>query len=412
MTNDWFSKLQEILSPNFEVLKVSDDAVFLENHLINWDDYSLDCRFLTKHEILEIGRILAEVYKDLQPSALHMVNRQTNQSLNRDSKSSTLFVRAVLALDASVLHKLLLLTSGEQLLSNDNLDIVKTLAMNKNDACAVFRDPSSLAKVFNNLKKLYIFPGVTVGSGVLEDIPVEISSDRNAVELVSKLMVFLSNDSTELTLREHLDLELSEGLREKDSLKTAIALKDVLKIVFSRYEKLAETMTASQLVSLSCILDNATSEGVFPESILFNRSKVMEVGLIPIGTYRKDSILRYLSKDEQDSITSKNFSDTINDLLNSRDSRARTPPIILAALAEVLAVKGEKRALEVARSLVHVKLSKDRSLRMYEATVGVIAEALKPENDDLPFAWTAQMSEHSWVLSSHIRAKKDYAKLL
>lgn len=43
---------------------------------------------------------------------------------------------------------------------------------------------------------------------------------------------------------------------------------------------------------------------------------------------------------------------------------------------------------------------------MYAATVLLIAEVLKPEAVDYPFSWFAQMSEHAWVLTDHIRQKK------
>lgn len=405
MTNDWFSKLQEILSPNFEVLKINNDAIFLENQKISFDDYSLDCRSLSEQDILEIGKIVKDVYVQITESR-NSLTSDTSQSLNRNTKASGRLVRAILASDYSSLHKFLLLTSSNELLSNENLDVVLALAATKNDACSAIIDVSGFLRVFESLKKLYIFPGVTFHSGLLNSIPVEISSDRSAMEKVIKIMVFLSKESEGLTLQEHLDIDLAAGLLSKESLKTAIALKDVLKIVYSKYEKLAETMTATQLVSLTCILDNATSEGDFPEDILRNRSKAMEIGLQPIGQYEKDSILRYLSKEEQNSISSKTLSDDVNNLTMSQDTRARVPPVILAALAEVLAVKGEKRVLEIARSLEHLRLSRDRNLKMYEATVGIIAEALKPENEDLLFAWIAQMSEHSWVMTSHVHVNQ------
>jgi hypothetical protein len=110
-------------------------------------------------------------------------------------------------------------------------------------------------------------------------------------------------------------------------------------------------------------------------------------------------------------VSSLTVIDHLNKLVSGKDMKSQTQPVIYAALAEVLAVKGERKALEVARTLEHLQTSKNRNLEMYEATVSIIEEALKPENDEFPFAWYAQLSEHAWVLTSHL-PEKELAEML
>lgn len=379
------------------------NATLFRSQMGDEDEFCLYYEVLTEFEILEVTKIVAKVYSDFPEDTPRV---RSASSSKRDLSSSTelsgQFVGAVIDLEGSALHKLLLLTSGNRMLSQENFEMVTILAQVKKQA-RFYPDDMSQGNVYNYLKNTYILPGVSVRTVMPGGGSISMDShEKNSIAQAACLMAFLANNSESLTLGEHLNLNLTEAFSTQKSLKDFSGLSAISEVLrLSNYKKLVESMTASELSSLICILDDATLKGQFPETILRSRSAAMESDVRPLTRYGLDSILRYLSKNEQKSLSSMTFSEHLNELLNNRDMKTKVPPIVYAALAEVFAAKGAGKALEVARTLEHLRHSKDRNLKMYEATVAIIAEALSFENDELPFGWLAQLSEHAWVLSSH-----------
>lgn len=401
-------RLRTTVGPDFQVKCVDHNLVFFKNSKIKGNNYVLDFELLTEQEILGVGAILKEVYDDFSEDPYRGgQDDNRTKSLNRNSEASRQLLGTVINIQASALHKLLLLTSGDHLLSESNLDLVLTLIQNKKEPRFHPEDVTN-SRIYSSLKKLYILPGIAPRTHPLTGAALGLDS-RPSLENASRLMAFLSNNSEDLTLKDHLKRDFIEASSTKKSLKDLSRINTIYRIFFSDYQELAESMTARELGAISQILVNDAHNGQFSERILKNRSKAMDPAVRPLSTYGVDSVLRYLSKDEQKSLSSLTVIEHLNQLITGRDMSAQTQPIVYAALAEVLAVKGEKKALEVAGMLKHLQLSKYRNLKMYEATVGIIEEVLKPENDDLPFGWAAQLSEHAWVLSSHIPKEKELA---
>lgn len=384
------------------------NAVLFKSQMGDQDEFCLYYEFLTELEILEVTKILAEVYSSFSKETPRIRSASADiRELNRNSGFSGRFVGIVIDLEASALHKLLLLTSGNRLLSKESFDLVVTLAQTKKEARFYPEEMSTNSSVYSYLKNLYILPGVSVRTVIPTGESLEMNvASKSSIATTSRLMAFLANDFKDRTLREHLQLDLTEVFTTQKSLADFSKINLIREILLlSDYRELAESMTAKELSSLSYILDYETSRGQFSKHILRNRSEAMEQDIRPITRFGLDSIVRYLSKDEQKSLSSLTFVQNMDGLVNGNDARIQSAPIVYAALAEVFSVKGERAALEVARSLEHLRISKKRSLKMYEATVAIIAEALIPENDDLPFAWSAQLSDHAWVLTSHLSKK-------
>lgn len=402
------AQLATVVSSVFQIKADDKNLVYFENLEVKGNDYILSSELLTEPEILEVGKILVEVYANTAKDHFRSLWESENvQHLNRNSEASCKFLRAVLSLKGSALHKILLLTSGEALLAEDNVDLLITLAKTKHE----FRfDRIDITddRVYRFLQKIYLLPGVDKRTSTLGDIP-EILVEAVYLENLSRLTAFLANDSERLTLKEHLELKTLDAVMTEKSMKDLRRVQEIQRILLSDYRDIAESMTASELVSLSHILTLQAPFGQFSKTILQSRSKAMvdqdEDHRLDYGPYY---ILHYLSKAELESLSSPSVAKHLNELVTCRDMRAKTQPVVFAALAEVLVVKGEKKAFEVARTLEHLQSSKGRNLTMYEATVAIIAEALKSENNDFPFGWVAQMSEHSWVLTCHILRKSDY----
>lgn len=404
-------KVQTTVDSEFQVVKKKDGVVLFKSLRFPKHKYLLTYEVLTEFEILEVAKILKEVYSKISYQSLSYDRYDTKVeddkapvSLNQNSESSGELVSTIIDLSSTATHKLLLLISANRFISSFDPDLVISLAKLKKEVDIPF-------KIFTDdyilevLKDFYVLPGVTDRT-VKVTGNTTLSNRPQAFEETVRLMSFLASDSDTKMLGEHRNLDLQEAIVTQGSLNGYERMGTLQTLFMSEYKKLMLTMTAKELVSLAKILLQEPVNIRHPEDILKSRCAAMEKDVKRLSNPDKDSIDRYLSKEEQSQIKSQSFSDDVDSFITSRDVKSENPPIVYAALAEVFAVRGEKSVLEVARELSHLRLSRNRSRKMYAATVLLIAEALKPEAVDYPFSWFAQMSEHSWVLTDHIRQKK------
>lgn len=411
-------KIKSVVGKCFKIdhkVSLSDyNAIIFKSQKVAMDEFCLYYEALTEYEILEIAKILSEVCNSFsKPNApVSWTNAPSTSYLNSHTEASGQFAGAVINLKGSALHKLLLLTSGNRLLSKDNLDLTITLAKIKKKISSFPEDMSTNNNFYNYLKNHYILPGISartvMGSGAslqmneIQGTEVESTMRVSAI----RVMAFLANNSESVTLAEHLKLDLPEAVTTRKSLVDLRNLITIQQILMSGYRELAESMMASELRSLSFILESEFSIGQYPKDILRNRSAAMRKDATPTSRSGRDSIVRYLSDEEKRSLSSLTFVEHVDGLVSSFQMQTQTAAIIYAALAEVFAVKGERKTLEIARELKHLNLAEVRSLEFYEATVGLIALALESETEDFPLSWTIQLSEHSWVLTSHLTNEK------
>lgn len=401
-------KVKAAVRGSFQLEKLKPGAITFKSKTAERDVFHLYYETLTEYEILEIAKILAEVYrnflKDIGERAWN--DTPSERILNRQAELSGVLVGTIINLKASALHKLLLLTSVNLQLRSESLDLVMALAESKEDVCSRSEDIHDSRIVYNHLKNLYIFPGVAPNTLTPGDYIFGMNDDkRKSVDTASRIMAFLSGNSENLTLKENLDLDFAEAITTRRDLDSMENISTIQRMLVSDYQELAESMTAAELVPLISFFEDSTLDLKFPKEILRNRSRAMaKIGKLDS---RQESILKYLSNAERNSVSSPSFITRIDNLLTyTHVFRLKTPALIYAALAEILVVKGEEKAFEVASELKHLPLIGSMTFKIYEATVNLIAEALKPESDDLPFGWFAQMSEHSWVLTTHIPAKE------
>lgn len=410
LSDEFRRKVEAALAGTFTMDDFYKGAVIFRNQQVKYDDFTLFFKYLTEDQILKVVEILVAVYRDY-PTGMQKVEfnySPTQRDLNSNTEYSEKFVSVVLSEEKDAFHKLLLLTSGKKLLKASNLDLVCELARAKNewdvDYSVVFKNNS----LYIALKDHYILPGVTrltlmpggqaLNLGGFEGISIESSV---------RLMAFLAKHLDTVTLKEHFALEFSEAVATSDALPDFQSFNSTSILMLSElYNEIPETMTAPELAALSKILLKGNTVYHFPKEIIVNRCEAMAKKGHLIGRIGSASILNYMSDDEVDSLSSKEFARNIDSILSEFSIRLSKPPVVYAALAEVLSVLGEKKALDVALVLNAVPSMRDSTPNFYESVVGLIAEALKPENDDLPFAWVAQMSEHSWVIDSFQSEKR------
>lgn len=407
-------KIEVIVGATFEVEAAISNAIVFKNRKLKLHNFYLYCGPLTESQVLQVAAILEKVFGGF---SIDMRISENPRPLNSNTESSSKLVRAVLELDSSNLHKLLLLTSGNSMVSYDCIDLAITLVQNKDEFCS---DPEILigfdnfSKSLNNLYNLYALPGWSTETRLASVYAGEVmSADKEYLELASRLMSFFTKNSESVTLGDHLRVDFAEATVTKDPLGNVLQIlsyiKDIRKLMLSEYRELAESMTASEVISLSDLLSGGLIDGHFSKDILRNRSRTKSKCDLfydnpsEVRSPEPGIVFMYLSPDEASFFNESALEDEFDFLLDSALSFDPTHQIVHAAIAEVLVVKGEHKALEVARTLEHLRLASDLGLRHYEATVALIAESLKPENDELPFGWATQLSEHAWVLSSHLQ---------
>lgn len=396
-------KIEAIVGDNFAVeAVVGSSSVLFKNRKLRAHNFYLYCDLLTESEILQVAGILKEVFSEVLPNLRY---RGKELPLNRPSEKSRQFVKVIIDLESSALHKLLLLTSGSHIASRDESDLLIALAQSKNECHS---GPAVMTRetiLVTNLQSLYILPGVSIDSllGGNTSMRAAYALNSDSLDNVSKVMAFIASDSEDMTFDEHSKLSLIEAIQCQKSIENFEKFNQFQAVLKSRYRKLAGSMNASELHSLSLILCGDSCNGEFPEDMLRRRSIARSSNVSDFSGNGLSMILRYMSPDEKANLDADTRIDELDDFLKNPNFDVETPKVIYAALAEVIVDKGEKKAFEVARELKHLKMLKNSSLNIYEATVALIGEALKPESDDFPYSWIANLSEHSWVLSSHLQ---------
>lgn len=241
------------------------------------------------------------------------------------------------------------------------------------------------------------------------DWPELSEEEKLRISLAMKIQFFLDQDSQSLTLGEQLKIKIAEdSVYQTRTLRQISAINMVRLLLSSEYRDLAESMNSNELKCLSSMFSKDSVTGQFPKNIIRNRAYAGAIGEMSIRTY----VTRYLSPNEKLLLDGNDQIDELDNMLLNAYVQDRTPMIVFAAIAEVVAVKGFSKALEVASELKHLRTISAFDLKVYEATVALITEALDPADDALPFGWAAQMSENAWVLNSHVENKASDADFL
>lgn len=398
LTAELRSKVASSAGTSFTVTEIRGKALTFENVYFKDRSFDLYCEFLSEDEILDVARLLKEIFDECPKLA-----RLTEPTimLNHPSASYSDFVRAVVSVPGSALHKLLLLTSGRHLSWKMNVAQVIALALAKQDVCCLEQMTDQDESHFRGLKQLYILPGVSNETVLYGGLPVISSFTTKSVEDTARLMAFISNNS-EMSFSEHLKLDFAESIATQHSLSLFGEINSIQRLLKSRHKELAESLNASQLSALSTFITKSVIEGCFPERLLRNRAAALALASFSPYEVVMNSVFSLLSDKERACVESEEIVDELDFLITSARIGADTPLIVYAALAEVLAVKGVDKAFEVAREMKHFRSEKQFDLKHYEATVALMNEALNPENDDFPFSWYSQLSEHAWVITSHL----------
>jgi hypothetical protein len=414
-------KLNRAAGKSFKVFRLSGNAILFKNQVVEYDHFTLYCDSLTEAEVLEVAKILGEVY---QGFSTRWNISASERYLNGNSEESGHIVRAVVNLESSALHKFLLLTSSEYFLPEEDeflpdekdertkaVEKIIALVKAKKEFCSDTEVLVSSRNLFADLKNLYLLPGVSARSVMPASQSLDIAPSKMlSVEYLARIMAFATERAEGVSLKDALDLDFEEVISTEKSLAHFATVNAIRNLTGSLiYRDLAMSMTSSEAAAAGFMIPKIAivSSIALPEEILKNRAHAMTKRSKFADITGADSVTRYMSADEHKKLSSATAAQLIDGLLRGSQIRAKTDNIVYAAIAEVFAVKGEARALEVARELKHLNHLKNSNQRIYAATAFLIAEALKPENDEMPFSWAAQLSEYGWVLTSHIPTEEE-----
>lgn len=401
ISDDLHRKVKAISGSYFTMGDFYKGCVIFRNRKLKHDDFTLFYEKLSDDQILEIVKILVNVYKTYSPDIQNMEFNYSpvQRSLNYNTDYSEKFLSTVLKQEKDALHKLLLLTSGNKFLEASNVDLMCELAVAKKDWDGDYSLIFMNSARYIGLKDHYILPGVFQGT-IIPNNQGRINESFEKESLASSLclLAFLSNDSESVTLKSHFTLEFSEAIRTNGSLFDFRAFENATALMRSEYySDLPMDMTARELEALSKIL-MSSADHKFPKDVLINRSRAMASKEDRRELSGPGSIWRYMSDDEVESLKAGEKIDEINSALSGLSFLVTRPPVIYAMFAEVFAVKGEQQTMLVCEVIKNVKSLMNCTEDFYSALVNLVAEILKPENDGFPFSWIAQMSDHSWVL--------------
>jgi hypothetical protein len=394
-------QLNEILEHCFIVIGPNSGYINFKKKIVAKDDFVLFCDVLDENEILGVARVLADVYKDFKNlrEQKSWDSKPRLHELNGRTDAGGELVRTILDLKSSSIHKLLLLTSGNNFLKSNNLESMQTLASSKSELISDVDFLKDNHNFYERMKKCYILPSVSLGSrlsAIDQDPFMRFSTEASAL-----LLAFLGNNDADTTLEEFFKLEFAESIKTDVMECDLTCLTELQLILLSkRYHDFAYSMTALELRSLCLILSKGALDAGYPEDIIRNRSKQMIKGTARSKTRSAQSILDFMSEDEATIFSSREVCKKIDSVLFRRGPQYAFPMIVFATIAEVASVKGEDVAVDVALAIKNIPYAKQTNNRFFENLVLLITESLKPENENVPFAWLAQLSEHSWVLES------------
>lgn len=416
-------ELEEALNQTFKADYSTEDTIVFRNQLIEHDDFTLFIEFVDNDEIVQIAEMLEKVYRSFPPNKYDVNwSRETPaRDFNQQTEESADFVRTVLNLEGPALHKLLLLTSGNFMLSDENADLVTVLAKAKPEWCD---DPWVLDRypnVYSGLKDFYILPTIAVHTMMSADRmyfkdeknPLSEASNENvwpfylglqsrdSLDFAVRLMTFFVTDDLELTFAEHLKDDFSKIASTIRSLSGFSIMNNIQDLLLSKnYKALAESMTINELNGLAQILPHQSYRVKLPTDILSRRSKSMAKNEVAYARGSLSSVSCYMSDEEMGAIKGFGALKAFDSALQSTRISMEVPAFIYACFAEVISVKGYQQALEILKECTHIKFMQPKKPEIYAATLSLIEEYLD-SNGELPFGWFAQMSEHSWVLTSH-----------
>lgn len=408
-------KLNRAVGKSFKVVRLSGNAILFKNQVVEYDHFTLYCDPLAETEVLKVAEILGEVYQNF---STRWNISASERDLNSDSEESGRIVRAIVNLESSALHKFLLLTSSEEFFPEDDSEQIAAsaekliaLVKAKKEFCSDTEVLVSSRNLFADLKKLYLLPGVSARSVMPQAQSLDIAPSKMlSVEYLARIMAFATEKAKDVSLEEALAKDFEEVISTQKSLAHFTTVNVIRNLTGSSlYRDLIMSMTCFEAACTGFMVPKLTivSNIALPEVILKNRASAMTKRSEFADITGADSITRYMSVDEHKKLSSATAALTIDGMLRGNQIRAKTDYIVYAAIAEVFAAKGEKIAFEIARELKHLNHLKNSDLRIYAATAFLIAEALKPENDEMPFSWAAQLSEYSWVLTSHIPSEEE-----
>lgn len=360
---------------------------------------TIDTTNLSETEILDILELIEKAYSDIDAKS----NQKENLILNDSSLDSAEFLSEVLQIKAPPMMKIILATSGRLAVKNLGLNPALELlnAKLRDHKDEVFKYGNTVA-VDSPEWDLFILPGMVPGRQIFLD---RYKSTREEIESVfqidniTQIVSFATQKNSSVTLDEFLVPEMRRiktpaygisGLSIRAIAKLAKISRSEIGLLTS--DQLKEFLALAEL----CELDS------YPIDVLLARLKLPRVASPHHPRGCRERFIPFFTLDEinQLNLESANLNSAQDERLFS--IHLHSPVDFL--LADVATRKGVSRYVEFCSFISTVRgsipdwkenapiafFNKDFDKYLMKLT----GEILKSENDDIPIAWIAAMSEH------------------
>lgn len=378
-------------------LKVTD----LSRKLDNYTDevtMTIDTTFLLETEIFKILEFVEKAYKDIQ----FVSDQKVNFILNDSSVDSTEFFKKVLKFKGPPMMKILLAISGRLAVKNLGLSsALELLDAKTRDSKGEFFNYGNKVFVDYAEWELLILPGMTAGRQIFFDREKSTSDEVESVfrvENIVQLVSFATQKSSSVTLDKYLSS--SVHIEAPDYPISAVAIQALAKIAKVSPNEIG-SLTSDQLREFLALIELCDLE-TYPIEAILDRLRLTRVVSPHHPENCHDNLVPFFTLDEIKKLDSEAKNLNLGKDAKILASHLHSPVDFL--VADLAARKGLSRYVEFCGFISKIRASsneyeKDAPLVFFNRHLDkylmeISREILKNENDGIPIAWIAAMSEH------------------
>lgn len=360
---------------------------------------TIDTRFLSEVEISDVLDLVDEAFSDIREKS----HQKENLILNDSSLDSTKFFREVLKIDAPAMMKIVIAISGRLAVKSLGLSTVLELLDAK------MRDHkgeplSYWGTVAVDCPELYLFilPGMTIGGEVFfdrqkanqEEIETVFQTD-DIVQIIS----FAMQNSSSITLEKYLSSGKSV-LEKPTRTISALCILAIARLVETSRKEL-NSFTSDQLCEFLALVELCELESYSIETLLI-RFKLHRIAWPCHSRDCQECLVPFFTVDEMSKLDSEAKNSNLGRDAEIFSSHLESPADFL--FVDLAVRKGISRFIEFCAFVA--KLQESIPDWEFNAELGsfqddfekylieISREISKTENDNIPIAWIAEMSEH------------------
>jgi hypothetical protein len=360
---------------------------------------TLDTTFLSETEISDILELIEKAYKDIDPKS----HQKENLILNDSNLDSVEFLREVLKIKAPPMMKIILATSGRLAVKHlglkSSLHLLKAKIRDNKDEVFSYGDTVSVDYPDWDL---FILPGMVPCRRTFFDRTKSTREEIESVfqiENITQLVSFATQKNSSITLDDFL----SSGKQRIETPAYAVSALSIRAI--AKLAKVSKSeiglLTSDQLKEFLVLIELCEIES-YPIDALLARLKLPRVVLPHHPRACRERFVPFFTVDEIDQLNFESAS--LNSVKDDRLFSIHLHSPVDFLLADLSTRKGFSRYVEFCSFIATTRGSipewKENSPIAFfnkdfdKYLMNLTGEILKDENDGIPIAWIAAMSEY------------------